>query len=280
MQVDQKQAIVQEIIRVAHEVAPKRLSSKEFFTKSQITQKKIRYNFGTWNNALQAAGLEPNPSGVHASGYKALSEEELFREIGQLWVRVGRRPTEDLMNSHGKFSARPYQKHWGRFSAAVNAYVQLYGEPQADHDSLKPEERPIQTPENPVVIPKTYKPATKQAQKRPIVYGEPLDFRGLRYAPVNEQGVVYLFGLVSRELGFLIESIRTDFPDCEGKRCLNREATKWEHVRIEFEYKSSAFQEHGHDPSLCELIVCWIHDWKDSPLEVLELKSAISVLPR
>jgi hypothetical protein len=33
-------------------------------------------------------------------------------------------------------------------------------------------------------------------------YGAPIDFRGLRHAPLNEQGVVYLFALVAIELGF------------------------------------------------------------------------------
>ncbi|MBX9788237.1 MAG: hypothetical protein K2Y37_04935 [Pirellulales bacterium] len=39
----------------------------------------------------------------------------------------------------------------------------------------------------------------------------------MRHAPINEQGVVYLFGMVSRELGFYIEAIQQGFPDCEGK---------------------------------------------------------------
>jgi len=32
-----------------------------------------------------------------------------------------------------------------------------------------------------------------------------------------EQGVVYLFGMVSRELGFYIEAVQQGFPDCEGR---------------------------------------------------------------
>jgi hypothetical protein len=97
---------------------------------------------------------------------------------------------------------------------------------------------------------------------------------------VNEQGVVYVFGMISKELGFLIESIRTDFPDCEGKRFLNPEGTRLQHVKIEFEYKSSNFYEHGHDPNGCDLIVCWIHDWAEAPIEILELKSALNLLSR
>jgi hypothetical protein len=108
-----------------------------------------------------------------------------------------------------------------------------------------------------------------------IEYGEPINYRGLRHAPINEQGVVYLFGMISKDLGFIIEAIRTDFPDCEGKREIPGKKGRWEPVKIEFEYKSSNFKDHGHDPELCDIIVCWEDDWKDCPLEVISLKKII-----
>ena len=46
-----------------------------------------------------------------------------------------------------------------------------------------------------------------------------------------------------------------------------------------FEYKSRNFMEHGHDPDLCDLIVCWIHDWEECPVEVLELNTTVKRLP-
>jgi hypothetical protein len=36
--------------------------------------------------------------------------------------------------------------------------------------------------------------------------GKPIDFRGLRRAPTDEQGVVGLSGMVGRELGFYAEA--------------------------------------------------------------------------
>jgi len=36
------------------------------------------------------------------------------------------------------------------------------------------------------VLPETIKP--KKSRMRRTVFGEPIDFRGLRFAPVNEQG--------------------------------------------------------------------------------------------
>jgi len=105
-----------------------------------------------------------------------------------------------------------------------------------------------------------------------------MDFRDLRHAPINEQGVVYLFGMVSNELEFLVEAVHASFPDCEAKRCVDQSRDRWQSVRIEFEFLSSNFREHGHPHDGCDLIVCWEHDWADCPLEVVELRSRIKEL--
>src|SRR5256714_5122119 len=85
------------------------------------------------------------------------------------------------------------------------------------------------------------------------IYGNPIDFRGLRHEPVNEQGVVLLFGMLAKELGYLIESVQNGFPDCEAKRRVG--AGRWQRVRIEFEFESRNFRDHGHPPDGCEIIV-------------------------
>jgi hypothetical protein len=274
---DKKQEIIQEIKRLANLVAPAPLTKKLFIKESGIPFSNVRYQFGSFNRAVEAAGLKPNPKGIPVSGYKKINDDELLTEIGELWKRVGERPTDSHMNSQGQYSIKPYKKRWGSFKNAVDAFISKYGTPIKDSSFIF-QEIAAHTSVAPVVIPKTHKPSGSTSTKKKLFFGEPLDFRGLRYAPINEQGVVYLFGMVSRELGFLIESIRTDFPDCEGKRCIDQAGTKWEHVRIEFEWKSSHFEEHGHDPDSCDLIVCWIHDWSDSPIEVLELRTEIRKL--
>jgi len=89
---------------------------------------------------------------------------------------------------------------------------------------------------------------------------------GMLTEPVNEQGVVLLFGAMAKELGFVVERIGTRFPDCVAARKVGGE---WKTVRIEFEFVSSRFD---HDPAGCDLVVCWEHDWKGCPVEVMELK--------
>ena len=108
--------------------------------------------------------------------------------------------------------------------------------------------------------------------------GELLNFRGLQHAPVNEQGVVFLFGMVCRDLGYLVEVVRSEYPDCQGKRLINTAPETWERVHIEFEYQSRNFQIHQHDPQACDVIVCWEHNWPDCPIEVVELREEIRSL--
>lgn len=107
------------------------------------------------------------------------------------------------------------------------------------------------------------------------IYGDPVNFRGMRREPVNEQGVVLLFGMMAEELGYAVETVQTGFPDCEANRRVAPGA--WQRVQIEFEFESKNFLAHRHPSRGCDVIVCWRHNWKDCPkhIEVLELSQAL-----
>ena len=107
------------------------------------------------------------------------------------------------------------------------------------------------------------------------IVGEPINFRGMVYAPLNEAGVILLFAKVMDDLGIIYESSPPGFPDMIGRR---KVGNAWQRVRIEFEYKSSSFKQHEHDPTKCDIIVCWEHDWPDCPIEVIELRDVIRKL--
>ena len=111
---------------------------------------------------------------------------------------------------------------------------------------------------------------------RATFVGEPINFRGMIYAPINEQGVVLLFGKVFNQIGIKVEAVRTTFPDAIIRRFNGR---AWVSERAEFEFRSSEFIQHGHDLDKADIIVCWINDWPDCPLEVIELKAIIEQLP-
>ena len=58
--------------------------------------------------------------------------------------------------------------------------------------------------------------ARRPLPDRPML-GPPTRPCGLAYEPVNEMGVMALFCMLSRQLGFVIESVQSAFPDCEAK---------------------------------------------------------------
>jgi hypothetical protein len=110
---------------------------------------------------------------------------------------------------------------------------------------------------------------------RKRVFGDKVQFKSMSCAPVNELGVVYLFGVLHDTFDFKIESIQAGFPDCIARRRIGQ--NRWEEVRIEFEYDSRAFVTHGHDPTGVDLIVCWRHNWLDCPkeIEIAELSTLL-----
>ena len=95
------------------------------------------------------------------------------------------------MNAQGKFSVQRSKHRWRSLRQAVGEYVRLYGEPvTTPEDISNPSESKTTLPRGnarPIVVPPTHKPKSVANRQR-ILYGEPLEFRGLRYAPINEQG--------------------------------------------------------------------------------------------
>jgi hypothetical protein len=190
-----------------------------------------------------------------------------------VWDKLGRMPERREMDELGRYRGRRYYERWGGWRKACEAFVNWRSasstqtHPIAEADAVSPEVSRMPS-------------ATGTRESARLEYGEPIDFRGLRHAPINEQGVVYLFGMVSRELGFSVEAVRSHYPDCEAKRQTPGRPGRWERVKIEFEFQSSNFRrDHMFRISECDILVCWEHDWPDCPLEVIPLKSVIAKLP-
>jgi hypothetical protein len=110
------------------------------------------------------------------------------------------------------------------------------------------------------------------------VYGSLMRFGPMVCAPTNEQGVLFLFGVMAEKLGFAILKVRREYPDCEAFRVL--QGDRVELVKIELEYESRNFLKHLHDAKKCDLIVCWRHNWPECPLPVIELRRLCQPMPQ
>jgi hypothetical protein len=272
--------IIEELKRLSERLGRTTISVREIQENTPFTVSLITYRFGTVGLALQAAGLQRIEPGSNLQPKTRYSDENLYSNLLEIEKLLGREPRTRDLGPHGDICDTPYRR-LGKWSDVLSLYRKWKAENGITSfaelcgcERVIPEGSATDTKILPEPI------LTLPARKEPAqFYGEPINFRGLRHAPINEQGVVFLFGMVSRELGFNIEAVQQGFPDCEGKYLHDARKGLWAKARIEFEYKSSSFRDHGHNADGCDFIVCWINDWPECPVDVIELKNEIRKLP-
>jgi len=255
-------------------------SRAEFKSSSGMTEYQVLKHFSSWREAVRSAGFEPDSTNI------PLDPVVLLQDWGQMVRRERRIPTRDQYRRAGNYSPGVFERKfgpWSKIPAQFRAFAASHPE-WADVIALMPiEVSRSSSPASHLQASASDQTSLEAHLRHPKLdnrptYGNPIDFRGLRHEPVNEEGVVFLFGMVARELGYLVEAMQSGYPDCEAKRQVD--AGKWQRVRIEFECESRNFRDHGHSPDGCDIIVCWRHNWQECPpnLEVVELSRIIKTL--
>ena len=245
----------------------------ELKAKTRVGAYDIRKHFGVYATALQACGLERRGSGYETT------MRELFADWAEVARKTGRVPTVGDYELHSRYSLKPLMRHfgaWPRVAAGMAQYAREHGLEEDGKDVLEVvvahlEGRKRRPGSSKWDSPRILRPGLMPGQP---VYGPPTVDAHLMLAPTNEQGVLFLFGAVARKLGFVVLRVQTEFPDCEALR--EMETDLWQRVKIEFEYESRNFLLHKHPAEKCHLIVCWKHNWGEAPVEVIELRTAIS----
>lgn len=289
---EDRHEIIAKLKEIAEQLGTTSVPRHQFLRHSKISERRVMKLFGSYNELVSAAGLQARQ--FPTADTPTYSDDELLDEI----VRILRLPdaklTRVFFEQNAKFSASVCERRFGGWISAVSAGAKRL-DSNLDVDLLSRIKeytspplgyrvRPLRGDSNielasfgqneANVHPGHEYLATSSAN----IYGEFVNFRGLQHAPVNEQGVVFLFGMICREMGYVVEIVKTGFPDCEAKRKIRGKPGMWQRVRIEFEYQSRNFRSHGHDPDQCDVIVCWEHNWSECPLEVVELKTILREL--
>jgi hypothetical protein len=267
---------IQDSIRAVARQLGRTPSHVEFFGRAEFSKYTLAKFFPKWNDAVRAAGLKPRRLKLK------LQDSELLSDWGKTVRRKGAVPSRLGYLIEGKHEPRTLERRFGGWSSVPLAFrnfakgkcewadvVALLPVSKRKEDDPANQDSRSSTPPN--------RAQRAQLRDRPT-YGDPMDFRGLRHEPVNEQGVIFLFGMLARELGYMVEAMQTGFPDCEAKRRMG--PGRWKRVDIEFEFESRNFRDHGHPVDGCDVIVCWRHNWHECPedIEVVELSNVIKSL--
>ena len=190
--------------------------------------------------------------------------------------KLGKIPTAYEYEEHSKCYSKTLAKWCGTWKRVPNCLLEYMRNQQLDGEWKDVMEVTLQhlepslwnDPQSGLVV-SSVRGRPKIVHDQPM-YGAPMLSSPLAFAPINEMAVVFLFGAVARQQGFVVTRLQQDFPDCEALRQMDRE--RWQRVLIEFEYESRNFLAHEHNVKGCDMIICWNHNWPECPLEVLELK--------
>jgi hypothetical protein len=136
--------IIDDMRRVATEFGEGSLSSRLYQSHGKYSHTTASERFGSWNAALKAAGLQVLKE-------VDVPDEELFRNIEEVWVRLGRQPRKrELVSPLSRYLEGPYTRLFDSWRGALEAFVRwAESAPTGSLEPSDPVRRWRQTPRDP-----------------------------------------------------------------------------------------------------------------------------------
>ena len=121
--------MIDDVKRVAREHGLSSMSMHEYNTYGSFDNSTIIRRFGTWNHALELAGLEYRN--------RFYTELELFNNLQHVWIAKGCQPTRRDMDNkqYSTISSGAYMRKYTKWSNALKAFVEYINQDVSD-DSL------------------------------------------------------------------------------------------------------------------------------------------------
>src|ERR1041385_3858319 len=261
-----KEEIIAAIRKCAKELG-RTPSLGELTERAHISTRTIRKLFVNYGMAVRASGMEP-PRGAPTP------LEDLFKDWAGVVRKLEKVPTMFEYERESAYSSKPLVsrfKGWRQVPQGMLAYAERNNQQDEWSDVLDLAKATGEGtwPANSTGMSTGGPRGTGKLLKDRPTFGPPLTQSGMLCGPENENGVLFLFGMVAWQLGFAVKKVQQAFPDVIALRKIDEQT--WQEVKIELEQETRSFLRHGHLPSGCDLIVCWVHNWPECPLEVVEL---------
>lgn len=239
---------------------------------ARISEEALRKHFGGLRAALVEAGLSPSGPGFPQP------EAAVLLDWAAVTRKLGKIPTVHEYEYKGRFSHMPFLGRYVNWTRVPGAFARFAMKTKIlrEWKDVLALVREAEEKSSAAKVRSSHGRSRKQDtfQDRPC-YGPVINLPGMVHEPLNEQGVIFAFAMVVKRLGLSVLRFQQGFPDCEAMREVVR--GQLQRLRIEFEYESRNFLRHGHDPDGCDMIVCWVHNWKECPkhIEVIELRKIL-----
>ncbi len=180
-------------------------SYAEMMKTGKVSGRQIVKHFATYTRALRACNLE------RVCGGNKLPLERLFQDWARVTRELGKIPSKSEYEHLGKHSDTPLKTRfgsWGRVPRYLRRYIEEQGRTEEWKDvlALIREYEQGQDGMEMAATPECEQKKPRVMTDRPV-YGPLIRPYPMIHGPINENGVLYLFGTVSERLGFVVTLI-------------------------------------------------------------------------
>jgi hypothetical protein len=122
--------LLADLRRAAESVGKETITVDQYSQRGSFGSTTIEKRFGSWNIALQKAGLQ-------LSVRKDISDLELFQNLAAVWTTLGRQPSYNQMADKvigSKFVSATYEKRFGSWNLGLIAFSNYISGPGVDDE--------------------------------------------------------------------------------------------------------------------------------------------------
>ena len=124
-----------DLVRVSSELAKPTVTIDQYNERGKFHSSSLARRFGSWLKALERAGLAKSRK-LH------ISNDELFQNMAEVWSRLGKQPKySDLTSQTSQFSSGTYEKRFGGWRKALEAFVAWANEGEVHAIEPSPSQR-------------------------------------------------------------------------------------------------------------------------------------------
>jgi hypothetical protein len=177
--------LIADIQNVALKLKKNTVTISEYEEHGTFHPSTLQRKFGSWYKVLELAKLEANYGGIN------IPEEELFKNIEEIWISLGRQPKyAEVKKPLSKYSAGTYDKRFGNWGKALQQFVVYINSDNTDESQseLTETELPTSTKEIAVIKHKTKREISDRLRFR-ILMRDGFACKKCGKSPMKEIGV-------------------------------------------------------------------------------------------
>jgi hypothetical protein len=127
------QEILSDLQRIYKTLSEKnrKMTFRSYSESGKYSSSTIAVRFGSWNKALEAAGITVNEE-------KMVTDENLFKNIEDVWIMKGSQPvSRDINEAPSKYSASLYSVRFGSWNNALRLFVTYVNQEEKENDEVE-----------------------------------------------------------------------------------------------------------------------------------------------